>query len=123
MLRRFTGKVNGVPFDDFDTGEVRFAGATVTSDSKVYPGESSPRTVWRIQFAFEAQPNVTGLDCDGLLKPVDKEGWQVYWVYSVPDVSNTRMIQRPVAHYVVEAIPKVDFNLLRVPNFFQIVTR
>ena len=123
MLRWFTGKVNAAPFDDFDAGEVRFAGAQIASTRKRLPGESFDRTFWRIQFAFEAQPNVTGLTCNDTLKPVDKEGWQVYWIYSVPEVSNGRLIQRPVAHYVVEAIPKVDFNSLRVPNFFQVVTR
>ena len=123
MLRHFTGKVNQSPFDDFEAGEVRFAGAQVASTRKHLPGESFDRTFWKIQFAFEAQPNVTNLTCNETLKPIDKEGWQVYWVYSVPEVSNGRLIQRPVAHYTVEAIPKVDFHSLRVPDFFQVVTR
>lgn len=118
LLAQYSGKVNDSAYEGFEAGEVRFKGAAINSEQYNEPGDAVTRTRWRIQFRFEAQPNLTGLTNNDTLEPVDKKGFEAYWILTQEAVSGNYSIRKPVAHYVTQVITEVPLSALQVPTVF-----
>ncbi|MDO5113216.1 MAG: hypothetical protein Q4E67_02465 [Planctomycetia bacterium] len=121
ILNSYRGCVNSSNFSIYAPGEVMFLDANVTKEEETNPNTGDPRYFWRIAFAFEASPNVTGLTNNDTLNPINKYGHDAYWIDTVTatDPEANRMTRKPVGHYTVRpwTMQWVNFSVLWVPDY------
>ena len=108
-LMATTGTVNTVPFRGFAAGEVLFLGASGTRKGVL---TTDP---WEIAFKFAAQKNQYALAV-GNIVPIEKRGWDYLWVQYGADVdpSVKVLIKKPIAVYVEQVYPDVNFAALGI---------
>jgi hypothetical protein len=95
-----TGKVNNASFKGLAAGECLFLGAS---------GAKRGDDDWEITFRFAARPNRTNVAVGDITVPAAK-GWEYLWVRYGPAVSNSSLVQVPVAAYVEQVYQSGDFS-------------
>jgi hypothetical protein len=104
-LADLTGCVNSAPFMGFDSGEVRFDGASGS--------RKNARASWNLAYRFAASANQANLVI-GDIPNIEKYGWEYLWVLfqEYEDSSASFLVRRPLAVYVEQVLPYADFGVL-----------
>ncbi len=102
-----TGKVNNASFRGFAAGEVLFLGAS---------GTKTGIDDWELSYKFAASPNVTSLAIGGNITISSKKGWEYLWVRfaDAADTTANALVKRPIAAYVEQVYPTVDFSTIGI---------
>ncbi|MDO4629836.1 MAG: hypothetical protein Q4C70_11690, partial [Planctomycetia bacterium] len=118
ILTLYRGCSNAGQFYYWATDEVRFEGASIQMEEEINP-KGQRVFFWRITFNFKASPTMTGLTNNGTLGPIDKAGFDAYWIYTVATAQpeGQGIVQKPIAHYTVKVAESVDFSALCIPDF------
>lgn len=99
LLSEMTGTVNNAVWKGYQIGEVLFLGAV---------GTQRGNADWEITYRFAASLNKTGIVV-GDVEPIDKKGWEYFWVLYEPveDTGAIFQIENPRATYV-EKVYELD---------------
>lgn len=105
-LYLLTGTVNDRQFRGFAPGELKFLGASVTSQDE---------ETCDITYSFAASPNATNLSI-GDITGIEKKGWEYLWVRyeDAVDEEVSVLIKRPLAVYVEKVNRDGNFALLGI---------
>jgi hypothetical protein len=102
-VRDLTGTVNNNTFRTFSAREVLFAGAT---------GAHQGVDKYRITYTFRAEKNRDAFRLDADFDPVDKKGWEYFWVSYEESDEDDAITQIPRCVYVE--------RIYDVENFLQL---
>jgi len=105
-LFNLTGRVNGLPWKGFATGEVLFLGAS---------GTKRGLQAWEITYRFAASPNKSNITV-GSISGISKKGWEYLWIRyaETEDTAAKALVKRPLAAYVERVYEYGDFSLMGI---------
>ena len=97
--------VNDAPFRGFDTGEVRFLGAS---------GSQKDEQNFEITFKFAVSPNRDDLVVGPDLSDIEKGGWEYLWIRYTDALDNSQLVKQPSDVYVEKVYDSSSFDVLGI---------
>lgn len=111
LCHQLTGTVNNADCLGFAAGELLFMG--IEGEVGLTAGGAVVMSSSPISFAFEAMPNVTGLQVGAFSVPL-KYGWDYLWPRTREDVSENRIIRVTDSIHIERVLRWADHSLLGI---------